>query len=82
MYEVLKDLNLYALSLRVKFTDLTANFSKDTSMHYQQAYSTTGSLFIQGFISTKIQRIVWKPNRVSRGDHTIEKEHKKSSRLK
>jgi len=44
-------------------------------MHYQQAYSTTGSLFIQGFVSTKIQRIVWKANRVSRGDHTIEKEH-------
>jgi len=75
MYEVLKDLNLYALSLRVKFTDFTANFSKDTTMHYQQAYSTTGSLFIQGFISTKIQRIVWKANRVCRGDHTVEKEH-------
>jgi len=82
MHEVLKDLDLYDLSLRVKFVDFTANFSKDTTMHYQQVYSTTGSLFIQGFVSMKIQRIVSKPNRVSRGYHTIEKEHEKSSRLK
>jgi len=74
--------SLYQGSPHYAPLDFTAYFSKDTTMHYQQVYSTAGSLLIQGFVSMKIQRIVWKPNRVSRGYHTIEKEHEKSSRLK
>ena len=35
-------------------------------MHYQQVDSTTGLAFIQGYVSMKIQRIVWKPHGVSR----------------
>jgi len=52
-------------------------------VHYQQMDSTTGVIFIQGFVSIKIQRIIWKPHGVSMGyqrfcsGQTIDKEHKK-----
>jgi len=35
-------------------------------MYYQQVDSTTGLVFVQGYVSMKIQRIIWKPLGVSR----------------
>jgi len=56
MYEVLKDLGLCILSLLVKFVAFIANFlARAQPVHYQQMYSTTGVIFIQGFVSIKIQ---------------------------
>ena len=84
MYEVLKDLGLCIRSLLVKFVAFTANFLARTQpVHYQQVDSTIGVIFIQGFASMKIQRIIWKPHGVSTGyqtfcsGQTIDKEHEK-----
>ena len=71
MYEVLKDLGLCTLSLLVKFAAFTANFSARTQPRlYQQVDSTTGVIFIHGFVSMKIQRIIWKPHGVFRAGVT------------
>jgi len=89
MYEVLKDLGLCILSLLVKFVAFTANVSaRKQPEPYQQVDSTTGVTFIQGFVSIKIKRIIWKLHAVSTGyqrfysGQTTNKEHEKSSRLK
>jgi len=84
MHEVMADLVLCTLSLLVKFVAFTANVLASTQpVHYQQVYSTIGVIFIEGFVSMKIQRIIWKPHVVSRGyqrvcsGQTIKKEHEK-----
>jgi len=89
MYEVLKDLGLCIRSLLVKFVAFTANFLARTQpVHYQQVDSTIGVIFTQGFVSMKIQRIIWKPHGVSRVtkdfvvDRQLTKSMKKSSRFK
>ena len=66
MYEVLKDLGLCILSLLVKFVAFTANFvARKQPEHYQQMHLATGVTFLQGFVSMKIQRIIWKLHGVS-----------------
>jgi len=63
----LKDLGLCTLSLLVKFAAFSANILARTQpVHYQQVDSTTCVIFIQGFVSMKIQRIIWKPHGVSK----------------
>jgi len=52
-------------------------------VHYQQVDSTTGVIFKEGFVSMKIQRIIWKLHGASVGyqrfcsGQTIDKEHEK-----
>jgi len=68
MHEVLEELGLCILSLLVKFVAFTANaLARKQPKHYKQVDSTTGVIFIQGFVSMKIQRIIWKPHGVSMG---------------
>jgi len=64
---VLKDLGLCSRSLPIKFIAFTANFLARTQpAHYRKVDSTTGRVFIQGYVSIKVQRIIWKPHGVSR----------------
>jgi len=62
----LKDLGLCIPSLLVKFVAFTANFlARKQPGLYQQMDSTIGLIVIEGFVSMKIQRFVWKPHGVS-----------------
>ena len=84
---MLKDLGLYTLSLLIEFIALIANVLVRTQpVHYQQVDSTTGPIFIQGYVSMKIQRTIWKPHGVSGSytkdfvvDRQLTKSMKKSS---
>ena len=60
-----KDLGLYTLSLPIEFIAFIVSFSAQThQVHCQQMDSTTGLIFIQGYVSMKVLRAIWKP----RGD--------------
>jgi len=50
----------YVLCLLIKVIDFTANgLARTQPVHYQQVDSTTGQVFIQGYVSMEIQRIIW-----------------------
>jgi len=50
----------------IKFLAFTANGLARTQVDYQHVDSTTGLVFKQGYVSMKIQRVIWKPYGVTR----------------
>ena len=63
MGSALKDLGLYTLSLLIKFIAFIVSFLAQTHpVHCQQMDSTTGLIFIQGYVSMKVLRAIWNPH--------------------
>ena len=66
MGSVSKDLGLYTVSLPIEFIAFIVSFLAQIHLvHCQQMDSTAGLIFIQGYVSMKGLRAIWRPHRDS-----------------